>query len=209
MDNIKEQLTAKTNDLHVNTLNINLDNAIDTFLLFYTGYDAFEKKDIGNGYCDIIANDAVNIVINEYVSNLEHKGAIQILILSTFELYKQEIRNIIEEKLSPIRETIARGEDVNEDMLKETSESIVKAASNYYHKCIEDLCNEITITNGETNEGIRDYFYQNIFKKLIGILEDKIYCTMGITKNSFDESNAKYGELMDVNNTILANINKM
>lgn len=204
---INEKMCATVNDLRVNALNFNLDNAIDSLLLFYTGYyDTLNEKESDTGYCDIVANDAIN-VINEDISESEHKDAIRELILASFSLYKEKIRKIINEMLTPIKERIANGDVINEESLRNIAEAVIKEASDCYQNLIKDLLNEINMI--DNNETIRDYFYQDVLKKTIGVLEDKIYCTMGVTNNSFNESNARLEKINATNEGIVANVKKV
>lgn len=204
---INEELNAKTNDLRVNALNFNLDNAIDSLLLFYTGYyDTLNEKESNTGYCDIVAQDAIN-VINEDILEPEDKEEIKALILASFSLYKEKIRKIINEMLTPIKERIANGDVINEESLRNIAEAVIKEASDCYQNLIKDLLNEINMI--DNNETIRDYFYQDVLKKTIGVLEDKIYCTMGVTNNSFNESNARLEKINATNVGIVANVKKV
>lgn len=204
---INEKMNATVNDLRVNALNFNLDNAIDSLLLFYTGYyDALNKKESNTGYCDIVANDAIN-AINEDISEHEDKEEIKALILASFSRYKERIRKLITEMSTPIKERIANGDVIDEESLRNVAESIVKEASNCYQSLIKDLLNEINMI--DNNETIRDYFYQDVLKKIIGVLEDKIYCTMGVTNNSFNESNARLEKINATNEGIVANVKKV
>lgn len=203
---INEHLSATVNDLRVNALNFNLDNAIDSLLLFYTGYyDTLNEKESNTGYCDIVASSAINF-INENILEPEDKEEIKALILASFSRYKEKIRNIITEMLTPIKERIANGDVIDEESLRNTAEEIVKEASNCYQNLIKDLLNEINIT--DNNETIRNYFYQDVLKKTIGVLEDKIYCTMGVTNNSFNESNARIEKINATNEGIVASVKK-
>ena len=118
----------------------------------------------------------------------------------------KKIRNIITEMLTPIKERIVNGDVIGEESLRNTAEEIVKEASNCYQNLIKDLLNEINIT--DNNETIRDYFYQDVLKKTIGVLEDKIYCTMGVTNNSFNESNARLEKINATNEGIVASVKK-
>ena len=204
---INEELNAKTNDLRVNALNFNLDNAIDSLLLFYTGYyDTLNEKESNTGYCDIVAQDAIN-VINEDILEPEDKEEIKALILASFSLYKEKIRKIINEMLTPIKERIANGDVINEESLRNIAEAVIKEASDCYQNLIKDLLNEINMI--DNNETIRDYFYQDVLKKTIGVLEDKIYCTMEVTNNSFNESNARLEKINATNVGIVANVKKV
>ena len=202
---INNQLTA----MRVNTLNFNLDNAINSFLLFYIGYDAVTGAE-ERGYCDVVASDVVNVFNGEFPSlSDDTKKTIEAFILSTFNLYKKDIRQTIEEKLAPIRNAISLGEEVNEELLIEATNKITASAGENYNKHVESLLSEIAKYSSDNDGYIRNYLYQDVFSKIIRVLENKLSSTMGVTKNSFDES-ADGLKLIDKTNAeILANVQKV
>ena len=103
-NNYAERLDAIAVDSHTNAINNNLTNSCETFLLFHSNC------------CNVISSDTINFITSKYLINesSEKKQMMSTIIESFFKLHVEETKNIIDEEILSVINTIGN-EQINYD----------------------------------------------------------------------------------------------
>lgn len=175
--NIEKELREKHQELLLNKNGIDLETAMESFLLFY------------NNRCDVILGDVVEIIVNEYIVNVDpsKKEEAKLVIRGFFDLYKANVEKIVKDKTKEVKDTIdcIEQEDYGRKQ-QEMKEEIIDAASLYYLSNVVELISTIKACDTMCPETIDIYFLQTVFKTLIDELKDKLKYSIGTINNNFE-----------------------
>lgn len=174
--NIDEVLKEKHRELLVNKNSIDLETAMESFLLFY------------NNRCDVIFIDVVDVILSRYIVNADpsKKEEAKLLIRSFFDLYKSSIEKAVKDKTIEVKDSINNIEqdDYGQKQL-EMKEAIIDAASSFYFSNVVELINTIKACDTTCPETI-DIYLRTVFKTLIDEINDKLKYSIGTINNNFE-----------------------
>lgn len=198
-DNYAEQLDAIAVDSHTNAINNNLSNSCETFLLFYSNC------------CSVISSDTINFITNKYLINesSEKKQMMSTIIESFFKLHIEETKNIIDEEILSVLNTIGN-EQINYDNVLNDKVPVIidKITDSYNSDIVELLCALGEIDNSYI-EDIKSYFLNIVLNKLITILKTNMILYIKSTINKKREEDDKLAEIRNINAEIIANVKKV
>ncbi len=180
MDNnvdTNEELREIHQELLVNKNGIDLETAMESFLLFYSNR------------CDVILENVIDTIINKYITNADpsKKEEAEQVIRGFFALYKTNVETIVNGKTKEVKDTIdsIEQEDYGKKQ-QEMKKAIIDAVSSYYLSNVVELIGTIKACDTSCPETIDIYFLQTVFKTLIDELNDKLKYSIGTINNNFE-----------------------
>ena len=182
MDNdidVVEQLRIKNHELYINKLIIDLENAIESLIIFY------------NNYCDTISGETKNItsVLLDNKTDISEKQMNDSLLDSFFSLFKEKVSQIFKNRLGVIKSNIQNIDAFNyEKKLNNESLIIVNQVSDYYQENILMLIDEIKENFIVHQLEVREYLQKAVYIKLMNTLKDKLIYSIKLINNNYDEN---------------------
>ena len=182
MDNnidVVEQLKIKNHELYINKMIIDLENTMESFILFY------------NNFCDSFLKEIVSKItfLLDDSQNSDKKTMTNNTILSFFTMYKENVKNEIDTRTKLIRDYIKEN-DISNYNKKLNSEAllIVNQITDYYHENINMLIDELSqyIKNNELY--FKDYLLNTVRHKLINTLSVQLMYSVKLINNNSDEN---------------------
>ena len=173
---IEEELREKHQELLINKNGIDLETAMESFLLFYSNR------------CDVILENVIYTIINEYIANADSskKDEAEQVIRGFFALYKASVETIVNEKTKEVKDNIDNID--SEDYSKKQHEmvdSIIKKVSENYLSTVKELITAIKTCDANCSKTIDDYLTQKVFKILTDPLQEQLKYSMGTINNNF------------------------
>lgn len=175
---VGKELAIKNQELFKNKLIIDLENAMDSLLMFYSNY------------CDTISNEVINTIVF-YLDKQDEtsKETISNLVISFFTMFKDSLNKTIQERLKIIKSSIPNLETSNyEKKLNSESLIIVNQISDYYQENIYMLIDEIQENITEHRLDFKDYLLNALYLKLMNTLKDKLMYSVKLINNNYDEN---------------------
>ncbi len=174
---VVEQLRLKNQELYINKLIIDLENAMDSLIIFYSNY------------CDTLSLDVSNTIVSYLNENtIEYQEMIIKVVTSFFSLLNDKLNKEINERFNIIKKNIKKIDSLSyETKLEEESLIISNSLSDYYQDNINMLIEEIiNIIIQEKRNDLQEYLQTIIHRKLINTLKDKLAYTIKLINNNYD-----------------------
>ena len=175
---VEKELEKKNQELFINKMIIDLENAMDSLLMFYSNY------------CDSVSNEVINTT-NSYFDNknAESFEMISNLVTSFFSMLKDDLNKIIKERLDVIKSNIQKIDSLNyEKKLSSESLIIVNKFSDFYQNNVYMLISELEENIKEHRLDFKDYLLNGLYLKLINTLKDKLMYSIKLIGNNYDEN---------------------
>ena len=190
MDNnvdLNKEIIIQTNDLLSNKNDIDVDNTMETFLLYC------------NMRCDAISYNVTYTICNEYIvkADSNKKQIAEQTIKGFFTLLKSGIEKMIKEKTNEVRNSINQD---NNKKQQELNNVVIKSVGDFYITKVRELIEVIKNIDSTYADRIDDYFLQTVFNNLINSLEDTLKYSTFTINNNLGANISRYKEI--INKTI-------
>ena len=164
----------------VNKKKIDIDNIVESILLFF------------NNYFNTLSDEVVNKVISlkSFDNNDSSKEIVSKLVLSFFNILENKLKDTCLNKFNSIKNDVSKLSD-NEcnKKLNYIASIISNQISDYYLDNAHDLINELN--NDDDNKNISDYILKTIYNRVINTLKDRLMYGIKVIDNNYEENNLK------------------
>ena len=176
---VVHELQIKNQELYINKLIIDLENAMESLLIFYSNYLDTNIKNINEKIISLL-DDKQNIEKCEIITQV---------VNSFFNLFKDKLNSMIKDRLTVIKSNIQNIDTFNyEKMLNNESLIIVNQISDYYQENVYMLIDEIIPEAKLRKLDIKDYLLNTVYLKIINTLKDKLMYSIKLINNNYDEN---------------------
>lgn len=164
----------------VNKKKIDIDNIVESILLFF------------NNYFNTLSDEVVNKVISlkSFDNNDSSKEIVSKLVLSFFNILENKLKDTCLNKFNSIKNDVSKLSD-NEcnKKLNYIASIISNQISDYYLDNAHDLIKELN--NDDDNKNISDYILKTIYNRVINTLKDRLMYGIKVIDNNYEENNLK------------------
>ena len=164
----------------VNKKKIDIDNIVESILLFF------------NNYFNTLSDEVVNKVISlkSFDNNDSSKEIVSKLVLSFFNILENKLKDTCLNKFNSIKNDVSKLSD-NEcnKKLNYIASIISNQISDYYLDNAHDLINELN--NDDDNKNISDYILKIVYNRVINTLKDRLMYGIKVIDNNYEENNLK------------------
>ena len=178
-NDVINELRIKNQELYINKLIIDLENAMESLLIFF------------NNYCDTLSKEMVMVLNSSLDSpdNSSQKEMMTQLVDSFLSLIKDKLNVIVKDRLTVIKSNIANIDTFNyEKKLNNESLIIANGISEYYNENIYMLIDEIKEITSKHQLDVKDYLLNSVYLKLMNTLKDKLMYSIKLINNNYDEN---------------------
>ena len=177
---VSKELQHKNQEMLSNKKKIDLDNSMESLVLFYSNYSTNIASEINTRVCSLrgISQDS------------EQSMIFYNTITSFFFLASKKLKEIIASVIIPLKEKLDTINDENySDVLNHTYLVITNKMYDYYTESINMLSNELNQdVNEEIKNKINSYVFDVITVKMMNTLRDKFMYGIKVINNNNEEN---------------------
>ncbi len=177
---VSKELQHKNQEMLLNKKKIDLDNSMESLVLFYSNYSTNIASEINTRVCSLrgISQDS------------EQSMIFYNTITSFFFLASKKLKEIIASVIIPLKEKLDTINDENySDVLNHTYLVITNKMYDYYTESINMLSNELNQdVNEEIKNKINSYVFDVITVKMMNTLRDKFMYGIKVINNNNEEN---------------------
>ena len=191
-NDVVKELEKKNQELFVNKVIIDLENTMESLMMFYSKNNEIDDNgEKAQTYCDIVAQEVISRLSSflDNPSDYTQQEKIAALVTSFFAMFKKTVNTIISERLQVIKTSIQTINAFNyEKKLNSESLVIVNKVSEFYQENVYMLIDEVKDSIKEHQLDFKDYLLNAIYLKLMNTLKDKLMYSIKLINNNYDEN---------------------
>ena len=174
---INEKLKEKHEEMLLNKKKIDIDNIVESLLLFFKNYSDNLSNEIIDRICMIKRIDDQN----------QEKEIVRTMVSALFDMVNKKLNDISLEKFNSFKDKIASVVD-NEysKKLNQISHSIINESFDYYLENGKILVDELS--DEDNKKIIYDYVMKTIYNKLLNKLKDQFAYSIKVIDNNYEEN---------------------
>ena len=186
---VNKELEQKNQEMFLNKKRIDLDNSMESLMVFYSNYSMNVASEINNRIC----------IYRNINSSSEDSKILYNTITSFFLIVSKKLKEIINNQIEPIKDKLDGLTD--EEYIKklnDISTGIIDDMSNYFKENANMLSDELNQDiDDDIKNSINKYILDILTIKMINMLRDKLMYSIKVINNNYE-----------ANKEIIENINE-
>ena len=186
---VNKELEQKNQEMFLNKKRIDLDNSMESLMVFYSNYSMNVASEINNRIC----------IYRNINSSSEDSKILYNTITSFFLIVSKKLKEIINNQIEPIKDKLDGLTD--EEYIKklnDISTGIIDNMSSYFKENANMLSDELNQDiDDDIKNSINKYILDILTIKMINMLRDKIMYSIKVINNNYE-----------ANKEIIENINE-
>ncbi len=178
--NINKELQEKNQEMLLNKKIIDLDNSMESLMVFYSVYTTNMASEINSRVCFFRNIDP----------NSEQGKIFFNTITTFFFMVNKKLKEIITSVLEPLKAKLSNIDD--KEYVKELNDKsllITNQISDYYFESINMLLSELNQDVAEdTKTKINEYVLDTITVKMMNMFKDKFMFSIKVINNNYEEN---------------------